>query len=162
MAQSIDPPLVVSNPEDEGQARKRKPRIWILAGLGAVLVACLFVRVRLVAPRVLQRFAFASRQKAEADIVAIDSSLEEYSIANGGKYPDSLDALVTPDMNGHTFLAQLHIPKDVWGHEYIYERWGPGNPHPIVRSYGKDGKPGGEGDDADLDNISIRRDDRRR
>ncbi len=162
MTQAIDPSLAASSPEEHAQLPKRKPWIWILAGMCAVVVVCLVVWARSVAPKVLQRFAFASRKKVEVDILAIDSSLEEYAIANGGKYPDSLESVVRPDINGPTFLDQPQVPKDVWGREYIYEPRSPGNPRPIVRSYGKDGKPGGEGDDADIDSLSIRRDERRR
>jgi len=121
-----------------------------------VVIVIIGLLATLVVPNVLQRFAFASRKKAEADILAIDSSLKEYAIANGGKYPDSLEALVTADVNGHTFLDQPHIPKDPWGNEYMYEPPGPGQPLPRVMSYGKDGQPGGEGDDADMDTASIR------
>ena len=88
--------------------------------------------------------------------MSIESALEEFAIANGGKYPDSLEVLVTPDTNGQTFLEGTRVPKDAWGHEYFYEPPGPGNPYPLVRSYGKDGQPGGEGDDADIHNLSIR------
>jgi general secretion pathway protein G len=49
-----------------------------------------------------------------------------------------------------------HVPKDPWGNEYLYEAPAPGQPQPKVMSYGKDGQPGGEGDDADMDNITIR------
>jgi general secretion pathway protein G len=138
------------------QTRESKPErgIWILAGSAAV-VAFLVLRSARVALRPLP--GFSTRKKAEADILAIDSALQEYAIANGGKYPDSLEALVTPDANDKSFLDQPHIPKDAWGNEYIYERPGPGNPRPIVQSYGKDGRPGGAGGDADIDNLTLRK-----
>ena len=121
-----------------------------------VVIVIIGLLATLVVPNVLQRFAFASRKKAEADILAIDSSLKEYAIANGGKYPDSLEALVTADVNGHTYLEGKKIPRDPWKNEYMYEPPGPGQPLPRVMSYGKDGQPGGEGDDADMDTASIR------
>jgi general secretion pathway protein G len=121
-----------------------------------VVIVIIGLLATLVVPNVLSKFAFASRKKAEVDITQIVSALNEYSIRNGGKFPDSLEVLVTPDVNGQSYLEQAHVPKDPWGHEYLYEPPGPGQPQPIVRSYGKDGQPGGEGDDADMDNISIR------
>jgi len=121
-----------------------------------VVIVIIGLLATLVVPNVLQRFAFASRKKAEADIMAIDSALKEYAIANGGKFPDSLETLVTPDVNGHTFLDRNEVPKDPWGNEYMYESPGPGQPQARVISYGKDGQPGGEADDADMDTMSIR------
>jgi general secretion pathway protein G len=148
MAQAIDP------------ARKRKQWIWILAGLGAVVIACLAVLPMLAAridTAVVQARAMAARTNAQLDIQAIDSALEDFAVANGGKFPDSLETLVRPDVNGKSFLDRTRVPLDPWGHEFIYEPPGPGNPGPIVRSYGKDGQPGGEGDDADVDNLSLRK-----
>ena len=121
-----------------------------------VVIVIIGLLATLVVPNVLSKFAFATKEKAKVDIAAIESALKEYAIRNGGKYPDSLEVLVTPDVNGHAYLEMNHVPKDPWGHEYLYEQPGPGQPNPIVRSYGKDGQPGGEGDDADFDNISIR------
>jgi general secretion pathway protein G len=121
-----------------------------------VVIVIIGLLATLVVPNVLQKFAFATKKKAEVDITSIDAALKEFAISNGGKFPESLEVLVTPDVNGHTYLEGTHIPKDPWGHEYMYEAPGPGQPQPIVRSYGKDGQPGGEGDDADMDNISIR------
>ena len=121
-----------------------------------VVIVIIGLLATLVVPNVLQKFAFASKKKAEVDIAAIESALKEYAIRNGGKYPDSLEVLVTQDVNGQTYLEGKTVPKDPWGHEYVYEPPGPGQPQPIVRSYGKDGQPGGEGDDADFDNLSIR------
>jgi general secretion pathway protein G len=155
-----DPPLVSECLETEGNRRKKHLWIWILVGSAVFLFGAfvlLGLLATLVVPNVLQKFSFASRKKAEVDIAAIESALKEYSIRNGGKYPDSLEVLVTPDFpNGRIYLEGTCVPKDPWGHEYIYEPPGPGQPKPIVRSYGKDGQPGGEGDDADFDNISIR------
>jgi general secretion pathway protein G len=120
-----------------------------------VVIVIIGLLATLVVPNVLQKFAFASRKKAEADLVAIKNALTEYAVANGGKFPDSLEVLVTPDVNGHTYLDTTKIPKDPWGREYMYEAPGPGQPQPRVYSYGKDGQQGGEGDDADIDNLTI-------
>lgn len=37
-------------------------------------------------------------------------------------------------------------PRDPWGREYLYEL---GEDGPVVRCLGKDGREGGEGEDAD-------------
>ena len=120
-----------------------------------VVIVIIGLLATLVVPNVLQKFAFASRKKAEADLVAIKNALTEYAVANGGKFPDTLEVLVTPDVNGHTYLDTTKIPKDPWGREYMYEPPGQGQPQPRVYSYGKDGQMGGEGDDADIDNLTL-------
>jgi general secretion pathway protein G len=106
----------------------------------------------LVVPNVMKRFAQASRTTAKADITAIMSALEEFAINNAGNFPDSLEVLVTPDENGHTYIKGPvgKLPRDPWKNEYIYEPPQPGHPVPRILSYGKDGQPGGEGDDRDI------------
>jgi general secretion pathway protein G len=130
---------------------------WLIAAgaAGCLGFLVLGVLATLVVPNVLVKFHLASRKKAEADIVAIKNALTEYAVVNGGKFPDSLQGLVTPDIHGRTYLDTPSVPKDPWGRAYLYEPPGPGNPHPRVLSYGKDGQPGGEGDDADLDGGSL-------
>jgi general secretion pathway protein G len=139
---------------------RKRVWLWITVGAGAALLlgfVALGLLATLVVPNVLQKFHFAETKKSEVDILSIESAIEEFAKANGGKFPDSLEALVTPDVNGHTYLEGTRVPKDPWGREYLYEPPGPGQPHPIIRSYGKDGQPGGEGDDADIDNLSLTR-----
>ena len=104
-----------------------------------------------------ERSWLCPRVRAQGDIAAIESALKEYSIHNGGDFPDRLEALVTPDVSGLTYLDTTRLPKDPWGHGYLYEPPVPGQPQPIVCSYGGDGQPGGGGEDADIDNLSILR-----
>jgi general secretion pathway protein G len=42
------------------------------------------------------------------------------------------------------------IPKDPWGHDYIYKFPGEHADEPDIVSYGQDGQPGGEGLAADI------------
>ena len=142
-----------------GDARK-KPAVlvWIALGGGALfllLLAFCFAAI-FVVPNVLQKYAAAVRGKTKSDLFQLESALKEYSLANGGKYPDTLESLVTPDMNGYTFIKGTRVPKDPWGHEYLYRPPGSDGGRPIVFTLGRDGRPGGEGDDADMDNLSIR------
>ena len=117
-----------------------------------VVIVIIGLLVTLVVPNVIQRLGFAQRSKAEVDIQSIASALDEYAIMNGNKYPESLEELVTLDENGNTFLKARKLPLDPWKNEYLYDPPGPGENRPRVYSYGKDGVPGGEGDDADIDN----------
>jgi general secretion pathway protein G len=101
----------------------------------------------------------ASRGKAIADIHALASAASEYAIQHGGQYPESLALLVTPDSSGHTYLEGKFVPRDPWGREYLYELPKPGHVGPRIYTYGKDGKPGGSGEDADIDNETTTKDD---
>ena len=46
--------------------------------------------------------------------------------------------------------SQKDIPADPWQNEYVYESPGPNGQDFIIASYGADGAPGGEGDNADI------------
>ncbi len=126
-----------------------------------VVIVIIGLLATLVVPSVVKKFFTAQRVKATADITSIADAVDSYAIENNGRYPESLEALVTPDENGHTFLNQETVPIDPWGNPYNYEPPGPGQPKPRVLSYGKDGIPGGEGDAADMDNFSIRNQEKR-
>jgi general secretion pathway protein G len=121
-----------------------------------VVIVILGLLATLVVPNVLKKLSDAFKGKLKSDIVAISSALDEYAINNSGKYPDSLEALVTPDLNGNTYLRSTKLPTDPWKNEYQYEPpRPPSQPRPRVFTLGKDGQPGGEGDDADVDSEMI-------
>ena len=88
---------------------------------------------------------------------SICSALDNFAIENGGKYPECLEVLVTPDENGHHLLKDQTRSRSIPGRTSTStsRRSGRTGPYRVI-SYGKDGKPGGEGDDADIDNFTIR------
>jgi general secretion pathway protein G len=137
---------------------KPASRLWfwiaVAAGLAVVALITLGIVSTFVLPNIVKKLEFASRSKAIADVRAIDSALIEFALANGGKFPDSLALLVVPDVNGKSFLDSTKLPRDPWGREYQYAVPAPGHPRPRVYSLGRDGMPGGEGDDADVDVAS--------
>jgi general secretion pathway protein G len=120
-----------------------------------VVIVILGLLATLVVPKVVDKLGFANEKKAAADVTAIYNAVNEYALLNGGKFPDSLEALIAPDEHGRAILDREEVPTDPWGTPYFYEPPGPGQPKPRVGSYGKDGQPGGEGDDQDIDNVSV-------
>jgi|GEM_PF-5119799 len=105
---------------------------------------------------VLTKLTIARRGKVKSDLVTIESALEFYAIDNSGRYPDSLEPLITPDVNGQVYLKGATLPLDPWKNAYVYEPPGPGNPIPRVSTLGSDGRAGGTGEGADFDNLAIR------
>lgn len=121
-----------------------------------VVIVIIGILATIVVPNVWQKFAQGQTAKVKVDITAISTALTEYAMNNAGKFPDSLEPLVTPDANGYRYLSQSKIPRDPWNEEYGYEPPGPGQNEPRVFTLGKDRTQGGEGDNADIDNFIIR------
>jgi general secretion pathway protein G len=118
-----------------------------------VVIVILGLLATIVVPNVLGYLAKGNATVVKSDIAQICQAIDSYTINNGGKAPDTLETLEQPDENGHSYLKK--IPNDPWKNPYVYEP--PlGSQEYRVLSYGKDGAPGGEGDDADIDNIKIR------
>lgn len=89
---------------------------------------------------------------AGLDFQALAGAVRQYATDHDGRFPDSLEALVTPNERGQTDLDLDHCPRDPWDREYLYEPPAPGTNRFRVLSYGADGVPGGEGEDADIEN----------
>jgi general secretion pathway protein G len=139
---------------------RRAPRGFTLIEI-VVAVAILAILAAIVAPRVLGRLDDAAVAKARTEVSALSSALNLYKLDNFA-YPSSdqgLQALVArpggqPEArnwrNGG-YLESTAVPKDPWGNEYLY--LSPGQHGEFdVYSYGRDGRPGGEGPDADIGN----------
>jgi general secretion pathway protein G len=101
----------------------------------------------------------AKRTKAEADIAELKTALDRYYLDNGN-YPTTdqgLQALVQKPTDGPVpsdyeeggYIEKL--PLDPWGHPYFYQSDGGSY---VLKSFGADGKPGGNGRNADIDGSS--------
>ncbi len=126
-----------------------------------VVVIIIGLLAAIVAPQVIGRVDDAQIEKAKADIRSIDSALKFYRLDNFA-YPSTeqgIDALVTkpndPSIRNWKTGGYLdRMPKDPWGNPYLYLN--PGNNGEIdVYTLGRDGRPGGNGIDADIGNWNI-------
>lgn len=96
----------------------------------------------------------AESSKAWEDLRSISALVILYSLSNDGKFPESLAVLLVPDANGHSYLTGTAVPEDPWGREYLYDPPSAERATPRVYTYGRDGQPGGAGEDTDLDDSS--------
>lgn len=122
-----------------------------------VVVVILGILAAIVVPKVMERPGEARVVRAQQDIRGIASALGLYKLDNF-VYPTTaqgLDALVNkpsgqPDApNWKGYLDNL--PKDPWGRPYQYQSPGQYGAFDVF-SWGADGKPGGEGENADVGN----------
>ncbi len=141
------------------QLRRRLP-LWAklsISGLLIVAVTCIGLVATLVVPNVVvvRKLVMTSRVKAKVDISVISDGVNRYVIDNQGRLPDSLQVLLREE-SGKQYLDFEAIPRDPWGHPYGYEPPGSGGKAFRVFSLGKDGRPGGVGEDQDIDNLLIK------
>lgn len=122
-----------------------------------VVIVILGVLAALVVPRIISRPDEARAVAAKQDIATIGQALKLYRLDNQ-RYPTAEQGLaaltakpelapVPPNWKPGGYVERL--PKDPWGNAYVYVN--PGLHGEIdVLSLGADGKPGGEGLDADI------------
>ena len=125
-----------------------------------IVIVILGVLAALIVPKVMSRPDEARIVAARQDIATLMQSLKLYRLDNR-RYPTSeqgLAALVRkPEVdplptNWKSYVERL--PQDPWGNPYQYLN--PGlNGEIDVFSYGGDGKPGGEGTDADIGSWQL-------
>jgi general secretion pathway protein G len=132
--------------------RPRTPRAGFSLAELMVVIVILGLLATIVVPNVFRYLTSANITVVKSDIGQIAQAIDSFMIQNGGKQPDSLDVLEQADENGNAFLKR--IPNDPWKNPYVYEP-GVGSQPYLVISYGKDGAPGGEGEDTDITNMTI-------
>ena len=130
-----------------------------------VVIIILGILAMWVAPKIMSRPGEARQVKARLDIQNLENALKLYKLDNG-IYPTTeqgLQALVEQPETGTIpkkwkpggYLEKGKVPKDPWGNEFIYISPGVQGDFDLI-SYGKDGAPGGEGeDDLDINNWEI-------
>ncbi len=129
-----------------------------------VVVFILSLLVTLVAPRIIGRTDDARITEAKVQIRNFETALKLFKLDNGF-YPETqqgLEALVEKPATGRLppkyreggYLEQKRIPADPWGNPYVYVCPGLHGDFDLF-SFGADGKEGGEGKDADIENWNL-------
>jgi general secretion pathway protein G len=107
-----------------------------------------------VAPRYFSQVGRSEVQVARAQIESLEKALDQYRL-DTRRYPtaeEGLAALVAKPSSaeawGGPYLKKA-VPMDPWGRAYVYRVPGEKAEFQLL-SYGRDGKPGGNGEDADI------------
>ncbi|HSO06737.1 MAG TPA: type II secretion system major pseudopilin GspG, partial [Pelomicrobium sp.] len=93
----------------------------------------------------------------KAQIDALEKALDHYRL-DTGHYPSSeqgLKALTERPQNEPRWdgpYLKKEAPPDPWGRAYVYRNPGQGGRDYDLLSLGRDGQPGGSGEDADITN----------
>lgn len=96
-----------------------------------------------VAPRYFSQVGKSETQVARAQIDAFEKALDHYRLDNR-RYPTSEEGLAAVQ----PYLKKA-LPNDPWGRPYVYRAPGQRAEFELF-SYGRDGKAGGSGEDADV------------
>jgi general secretion pathway protein G len=131
----------------------KKPRGFTLLELLVVMVI-IGLLAGYVGPKFFGQIGKSEVKAAKAQIDALQKSLDQYRI-DLGHYPSTeqgLQALVVKPADeprwAGPYLSKA-VPKDPWHNDYQYRAPGEHGEYDLL-SFGRDGRPGGEGEDADL------------
>ena len=109
-----------------------------------------------VAPRYFAQVGKSQVKAARAQITSLEQALDQFRL-DVGRYPtteEGLDALNAAPASvagwGGPYLKKV-VPADPWGRPYLYKQPGT-NAELDLSSFGRDGRPGGTGEDADIVN----------
>ncbi len=132
-----------------------------------IVITILGILASLVAVNVMNRPSEARIMKAKLDIRTLENALKLFKLDNGF-YPSTeqgLKALVEKPTAGRIpkhwrkggYLEKGVVPKDPWDRDYYYMCPGIHNKDSFdIWTYGADGEEGGEGENSDIGNWSIK------
>ena len=137
----------------------RRPRRGFTLIELLVTIAIIATLAAIVAPALFGNVGEARRNSARSQIQILALALDAYRLDNDA-FPTTdqgLEALRTMPVSGEPpanwkgpYLRQL-VPIDPWGRPYVYAAPGQVNATSYdLYTLGKDGKPGGDGEDADI------------
>ena len=124
-----------------------------------VVIIVLGLLAGLVAPRIIGRVSEARTATARTQIELLVVALDNYHLDNGS-YPTTAQGLAAlrtkpasepVPRNWRGPYLRKDVPLDPWDRPYVYRSPGEQTPGGFdLLSYGRDGQPGGEGEDADV------------
>ena len=115
-----------------------------------IVIVILGLLMSLVAPTMFSKVDSTKIKTASAQMQMMQTALDTYRL-DMGDYPAKLSDLIASENAGWDgpYLPKK-VPHDPWGNAYSYESPGPDGKLFQMLSLGKDGKPGGLDDAADV------------
>jgi len=119
-----------------------------------VVVAIIGLLVAYVGPRYVSQIGKSETAVARAQIDALAKALDTFRL-DTGHYPSSAQGLaalrIRPagEVRWNGPYLQKDVPADPWGKAYVYRVPGAKSDYDLL-SYGRDGAPGGNGENADI------------
>jgi len=106
-----------------------------------------------------ERLNASYRKRSAADIRKLVAALDEFAAGKVQAYPQNLDAWFAKESPNSPYLVRYNgrMPRDGWGHPFVYEPPTEVRPRPRILSLGADGARGGAGIDADVDSEELGR-----
>ncbi len=121
-----------------------------------VVMVIVGLLVALVGPKVFPKLGKGKQAAARAQVELLSQTLDHFRL-DVGRYPttqEGLTALVTNPGGAENWegpYLKKALPNDPWGKPYQYQSPGSHGEFDLY-SYGRDGTPGGEGEDKDVTN----------
>jgi general secretion pathway protein G len=132
---------------------RRQAGVTLIEMMVVVTIIALFAA--LVLPRMIGQADRGRKTAARAQINAYLTALGSYKL-DTGVYPTTeqgLEALRAKPEGANNWqgpYTDKEISNDPWGHPYVYHYPGEHGDDPDIISYGADGAPGGDGNNADI------------
>jgi len=120
-----------------------------------VVMVIIGLLAALVAPRLFPKLGKGKQAAAKAQIELLSQALDQYRL-DTGSLPSSQEGLNALMINpgkekwDGPYLKK-NVPADPWGNPYQYQSPGTHGEYDLF-SFGRDNKPGGEGEDQDINN----------
>ncbi len=118
-----------------------------------IVMVILGLLVALVGPRLFGHLGKSKLKAAKAQIELFGTALDAFRL-DVGRYPTSEEGLEAlranpgeEEWNGP--YLKKEIPLDPWNRPYVYRFPGEHDEYDLI-SYGRDGEPGGDGEDQDV------------
>jgi general secretion pathway protein G len=118
-----------------------------------VVVIIIGLLAALVGPRLFSRVGKSKQTAAQSQIELFGVALDNYRL-DLGRYPTTSEGLAALQKNPGAEnwdgpYLKKDIPMDPWGNPYVYKVPGEHGEYDLL-SYGADGAPGGDGENADI------------
>lgn len=138
-------------------AKRRASRGIAFAIAGLVLYAIMGGIALYAVMNIMERTDKVRVTTTKANLRLLHSAVNQLKM-DTGRLPtedEGLRVLIEPPTDAQNwqtrgYLKTTELPKDAWGHDFIYQLYPEGGKPFVIKSLGADGEDGGEGYDADL------------